>query len=145
VGNRDAFDFFEVHKVAEYRAGYDDGFCEPISSPDEQVAADAEASSQFWTVYGYRRWPTDEYGNVTLTPDQGYGTTAIADLTTYEGALDLAIALADGDEDRVIDMGAPLVTDAAGHVPSSTEGLDSHETVAEDHHDRWPEELGGEG
>jgi hypothetical protein len=128
VGNRDAFDFFEVHKVTEYRA--------------RRLRA---GRYLLWTVYGYRRWPTDEYGNVTLTPDQGYGTTAIADLTTYEGALDLAIALAYGDEDRVIDMGAPLVTDAAGHVPSSTEGLDSHETVAEDHHDRWPEELGGEG
>ena len=97
---RQPFEFFKVSKVAEYRHGYDDAYCEPIDNNAEQDFADDWATSQFWTVYGYRPWPEDEYG-VVLLAGKGYGTTAIADLTTYEDALDLAIALAGGDEGRV--------------------------------------------
>lgn len=96
---RDPFAFFEIHKVAEYGAGTSEGFCETIDTPSAQEAADEEASSQFWTVYGWRPYPEDD-----IWVD-GAGTTAIADLTTYEAALDLAIALAGGDEDRVVDHG----------------------------------------
>lgn len=39
-GARQPFEFFEVHKVAEYRHGYDDAYCEPITTPEDQAAAD---------------------------------------------------------------------------------------------------------
>jgi hypothetical protein len=98
------FDMFKVHKVAEYYGGNESmAYCETIDDAAGQQYADDEASSQFWTVYGWRRWPENEVGEEQLLP--GYGTTAIADLTDHESALDLAIALAGGDETKVEDMG----------------------------------------
>jgi len=64
---------------------------------EDQEHADEEASSQFWTVYGYRRWPED--GSLPL--DEGHGTTAIGDFTTQEAALDLAYAISCGKEVEV--------------------------------------------
>lgn len=86
------FDFFEVHKVAEYADPKGGTFAETIDTPQGQEWADEEAVSQYFTVYGWRRWPDVD----PLPLDDGYGATAISDHVEEQDALDMVEALSAG-------------------------------------------------
>lgn len=86
------FDGFEVHLVGELAVpGTDDHFCETIDTYAEYEEIHEEAHSLYYTVYGHRGWGDDP---VHMLPDGG--AEAIADFDTYQPAIELARALADG-------------------------------------------------
>lgn len=96
--SRRPFDGFEVRVVGEFAIpGSDEHYCEPFDSQRQYEEAKDEAHAVFYTVYGVRGWGDDPD---VLLPDGG--AEAIADFATYDPAMDLAYALADGKE--VVDM-----------------------------------------
>jgi hypothetical protein len=122
--NREPFDAFEVHKVAEFNDNHGSTYIEPIDTESDQDYADDEAVRQFFTVYGHRSFPDGpkapeiefvddssyfvngiptsmttyhEYAAwlVAISADTtGLGATAISDYDDRESAIDLAYALA---------------------------------------------------
>lgn len=88
------FDGFEVRLVVE-RLSYSTGehYVDWIESAEDlrDIKAEDEEHQPFYTVYGFRGFEAPGGGLY----DDG-GAEAIADLPTYQDAIELATALADG-------------------------------------------------
>jgi len=92
------FSSFEVHLVGAFSdAGTVESWMETIDTAAELEDLDTSVVRLFYTVYGYRDWGDDR-----LNPLPDGGAEAIADFDTYQPAIDLATALADGK--TIVDM-----------------------------------------